>query len=645
MAETTGRERKILEHFTRRLQAWVPPCEIEHNRIEENESFMSYADAQWPEGDKVRNEAREQPTLSINNIMPVVNMVTGTEITGRLRARLFWKHPGQQRIVSIFDEALRGACDEADSEHEETAAFRQQFAHGIGCCRSGWEDDDPRGTELTVSQVQIYEMLWDPRARKGNLMDRVGHMHGRWITSDTFEELYGEESEELLDGVKAGTVAAETPPQGSGSWGSVSAGQWYNGLTDEVFLVRYEWRERTTVYDTAVADLGQIEMARAQMTTGDITPEQLQQVAAQVMQGERVVELSKSDLKLYADRYQQVIGEEFTAYTKRRPWTWFYAFIVGEKVHSHGVIRNGGPTYNFVTGIPVSLRESTRFIGMVDLMRDGQEWRNRAYQLALIMAAHAVKGGIIFEESIGLKVDDLQDQLAKPGFAVSLPPGFFDPRKFELVSPDATALRGLAPLADIAEDATLTPVGLSNTSLGLIPDPRRVSAVTVNSVKQTAALQLAIFMDSVRRFRREAARLRLSLLLANLNEESLADLVGPETAYEAVTAAEGEPPSYQSAIPPKDTWPKLARIRIQVDEAPSGPTSMVELFERMMENGLGLFYLQSGMIDPEIWVDLHPPGWITADIRDRWKDYLRQREAARAAQPTPAEGGEQQPTA
>jgi len=652
MPEPTAADKRILEHFQRRLAAWEPDCSLEHRRIEENESFMAFSESQWPEADRIRNEMREQPSLSINNIMPVINMVTGTEITGRLRARLYHKHPAEQRAVAIFDEALRQADREADSEHEETTGFRSAFAHGIGCVRSGWDEDEPLGNEMAVSAAPIYELVWDIGARKGNLMDRVGHMHGRWVSTDTYEELYGEEGEELLKQVKAGGAEAETAPESAGSWASIRAGQWYNGDTDMVFMVRYEWRERVTVYDVPVADLTAIEMAAAQVQTGELPPEQFQQMASQVLAAEQVQTLSKSEFKTYADRYEAVVGEPLSVYSKRRPWTWFFAFIVGSRVHKWGEIKANLPTYNFITGIPVSLRTQQRFIGMVDLMKDGQEWRNRAYQLALVMAAHAVKGGLIVEEGMGLDVDALADQLAKPGFVVKLPAAYFDPRRFELVSPDSNALRGLSPLADIAEDATLTPVGLSNTSLGLIPDPRRVSAVTVNSVKQTASLQLQIFMDGVRRFRREAGKLRLSTLMENLDEERLADLVGPEVAYRAVEDPNtGQPaidpqtgqPQYESMIPPKAEWPKLRRIRLTVDEAPSGPTSAVEFFENMMEHGLGLFYLQTGMIDPELWVDLHPPGWITPEHKDRWVAYLRQRKLA--AQQQPPQQAEAQPTA
>lgn len=633
----------IIDHFQRRLRAWAPICTQFHTKVEANEKFMGYSTEQWPEGDRLRNQNRNLPSLAINMIAPVVELVTGTEITGRLRAKPFPLHPANAGFCEVLEEAMRHMDERSMAELEETRAFRSQFAHGLGCIQTSFEMEDEDGQQYTKAAVPLYEMVWDPTARKSNLRDRMGQMHGYWISHDHLREQYPDAAERILNNeeLKGST------PIGYGWTSVVQQNLWNNTDANATFCVRYEWKERKTIWVTRmIAEDFMAQVAQAVMG-GQLPVEQIPAILQQAPRTEK--RLDKDEWKQYAALYQKMLGAALPSedWKRRRTWCYYYALIVGSEVVENDEIPTRRFMFDFFTGVPVDLPARTDWTGLVDRMRDGQEWSNRIMLLALIMGAAAVKGFWLLDEALGpQKVAEFENKAAVPGATLTLPSRFFDPSRpgYKFEPPQPSGLSAFQGLLELAQESSLTGVGMNRATLGQIPDLKRVSGVVVTSVTQSANLQLATYMDSVRTGRIEGGKQALTILLRYFDEEGLAKIVGMN-AWDVIegqidpTTGEPMPPQYVPKVPPKDQWAAIGDFEVKIDESPAGTTALTEFFQLLMEHGLAQFMMQSGWLPPEIFIQLIPANFVAGSIKNEWLQKLTAMQAAQQQQPAPAEGG------
>lgn len=639
-------EDRILDHFNERLRLWSGVCLEEHERIEDLENFVADRDHQWSEWDRkvLDNPDNPRPRVSINGMMRVINSISGQEISGRLQPQPYPRTPAFTDWALMQKDALRSLRDWSEAAHQESQAVRQLLIGGYGWVAHPWDDTNDGDTNYHPRPEPVWNFLWDPLCKEANLADRRGQMHLVWLGEGELGEEWGEAGEDLVASAKLAGVHGA----GAYGWGGIAQGTWYNRELREIAVIRYEWKQKEWEYTVADPGLDRVRMAQQQAAQGMIDGPTLEGMLNSFRTQPQELVLNPAGFERYRRAYAEIFEEPLALgrhYSRRRKWTYRFAYIANGKVLEHGTIPIGRFTYECITGIPWVSRDRTRWRGLGDLMKDGQQLRNRIFSLMLELVAKSPKGMVLVEEDSGLDLDAIETQLSKPYPIIVVPKGSLANEKVRIVPPGGMSYEWLKGMIDLADRAVLEPTGLSEASLGQIPDPRRVSGTTVSSLMQAAGVALAPFFDNIGRYRKRAGLIGLAYIEVKFDEESLAELIGP-AAYQM------DPVTQQpvSRIPPKSQWPSINRLRIKVDESPIGPTSLVESYDRLDQHGLIQQIIQPGLgpgggplMDAETFIEWLSSMGMQTDIKQHWMERYRERDQAFKAAQAQQGGGQPPP--
>src|SRR6266478_1891273 len=147
-----------------------PRCKEWHAQAIEDFKFR--AGDQWDDEDReIMEDAQKRACLEFNQIDPVIDAVTGSEITNRQEVRYIPRQIGAAPQNEVLTEAARWFRDECEAEFEESAAFADAATCGMGWTETRLDyemnpDGDPK-----VERVDPIEMVWDGNAKQGNLID------------------------------------------------------------------------------------------------------------------------------------------------------------------------------------------------------------------------------------------------------------------------------------------------------------------------------------------------------------------------------------------------------------------------------------------------------------------------------------------
>src|SRR5262245_59744457 len=157
-----------------RVKEWwaidYPSCKKWHKEARLDFDFR--AGEQWPEEDKrYMEDAQKRACLVFNTIDPVIDIVTGSEITNRQEVRYVPRQIGAAPVNELLTEAARWFRDECDAEHEESNAFADAATCGMGWTETRLDYEDNPNVKPMVIRIDPIEMVWDAGAKQANLID------------------------------------------------------------------------------------------------------------------------------------------------------------------------------------------------------------------------------------------------------------------------------------------------------------------------------------------------------------------------------------------------------------------------------------------------------------------------------------------
>jgi hypothetical protein len=133
---------------------------------------------QWDESVKMLLESQSRPALTINRILPTVNVVWGNLIQNRTELRLQALHRGTKEIANLGSALLKHAMDCCQGYDSSSDAFRDGIITGKGWTTADHiYDRDPLTGELVVEAPNPLFVYEDPRntdydANKGEYIFR-----------------------------------------------------------------------------------------------------------------------------------------------------------------------------------------------------------------------------------------------------------------------------------------------------------------------------------------------------------------------------------------------------------------------------------------------------------------------------------------
>ena len=220
--------------------------------------FNFYVGNQWDAADLEKLAAEKRPALTINLILPIINLLAGIQRQGRQDITVVARRGGLVQLAEVFTETLRHCMDVTDADYEIADCFLDGMIGNKGWIGMGVDyADDPLGGDLKVSKVSPFDMREDPDAKEYDL-----NRSGRFVIRDMWMD---KEAVKLNWPEKVGDVDAgglDVDPASNEAAGSADAG-----------VLRYRVREcwwkafekRIVLINAATGVMRVVDPAQAQL--------------------------------------------------------------------------------------------------------------------------------------------------------------------------------------------------------------------------------------------------------------------------------------------------------------------------------------------------------------------------------------------
>lgn len=554
MSIYSGSERKIADQIT----AWFKSSRegLSSYRASIREDYDFYAGRQWDAADEQFLQENKRPIITFNRIGPTIDAVTGSERFNRQAIRYLPRTLDDGPLNEMITNVAQWVRDRSDAEDEESEAFQDCLITGIGFTDTWLDiDDDPDG-QIRIQRISPLEMYWDINSRKRNLSDAVYMIRVRLMDIDEIKQNWPGKKlrfDEIL------TLDNE----GSDPHDATAAKFYRNDQSGRMAakksipVLQCQWWEKTPGFRVANPN-GQVE------------------------------ELSQEELNSIKDIAPEV---QAVRITKKR---YYQAFVAGGTLLEKEELHGGdvpGFTFRPITGKRDEDRKT--WFGLMRAMKDPQRWSNKFFSQILDIINSNAKGGILAEKGAFSNIRDAERKWAKPDAIVELNDGALSRGMIQERKP-APFPSGLDRLMQVAMGAVRDTTGVNLEFLGLAE--RTQPGVVEGARTRQGLTTLALFFDSLRRYRKEQGRLLLHFINRYIDEGTLIRIVGEDRYVQF------------------SKQPDMMKFDIIVDEAPTSPNMKQEVWAGLQQVLPAL--IKSGFPLPPDIIDFLPlPSSVIAKFK------------------------------
>lgn len=148
--------------------------------------FNYYVGNQWSAADLEKLQAEKRPALTINLILPIINLLAGIQRQGRQDITVVARKGGLAKLAEVFTETTRHCMDVSDADFEIADCFLDGVIGNKGWLSMGVDySDDPVSGDIRVAKVSPFDMREDPDAKEYDL-NRSGKfvIRDHWMDKD-----------------------------------------------------------------------------------------------------------------------------------------------------------------------------------------------------------------------------------------------------------------------------------------------------------------------------------------------------------------------------------------------------------------------------------------------------------------------------
>lgn len=574
------------EALMRKLSSWEKDSRQHWSkwRQEARGCYDQVAGHQWSEDDKARMLDEYRQPIVFNRTGPMVDAVIGAEILNRQEVRFTPREVGDVQVNEVISAASEWARDLCDAEDEESDAFSDVIICGMGWTETRMDYEiDPEGT-IRVDRVDPFEMWGDPAARKRNLADGRYCFRGRYRDkSELPREWKDKISQATSDDAEVSIGRGQSGPGDDYDNGEAeTTGE--NKNKGRVFIKHFQWFELEDAYKLSDEATGQ---------TAVMGPDEFRQTIMQFVQAGMQ---PPQAIKVKVRRYYQ-------------------AFVCGDTLlETKSRLSCDRFTFNCITG--KRDRNAGTWYGIVRAMKDPQMWANKWLSQILHILNTSAKGGVLYEKDAFENPRKAMEDWAKPDAGIELKNGAL--ARGAIQERQAKNYpQGLDRLMEFAVNSMPQVTGINLELLGLVQ--KEQAGVLEAQRKQAGYAILAVFFDSLRRYRKMQGRVMLHYIQEYISDGRLVRIQGQNGNEQ-----------YVPLVRNRDT----ASYDVIVDEAPMSANQKEAVWGMLTQM---LPILQKQPVPMEVWQEFLRYSPLPSSVSGKIGQAL-----AQAAQPDPQQQQMQQ---
>lgn len=543
-------------------------------RADAKEDYSFAAGDQWTENERSVLRDQMRPVIVFNRIAPVLDSVSGTEVSNRQEVKYYPRTDGDVQANEVLTSAAKWFRDQCDAEDEESDAFMDVLICGMGWTETRLDYElDEEGAPV-IDRIDPFEMYWDAGAKKRNIDDARHVFRVREIPTDDAIALIPDVDENELD-----AAWARAQKGGPGNGESREESRFYrptgnadehSSARDTVTLVECQWWERESVH------------LFADPATGE------------------VAELDDESFTIYAKRAGELgLGKPQSVTMTRRKY--YRAYLGRSLLLKEESPFQGHFSFKAITG----KRDSTKgtFYGLVRQMKDPQRWANKWLSQTLHIMNVNAKGGVMVEDGVAEDMREFEKNWSRPDAVTRVKEGVLaGPSPRIQPKPGAQLPSGFFNLLEFAITSVRDASGVNMELLGMAD--RQQAGVLEAQRKRSAMAILATLFDSLRRYRKSQGRLLMQIIMEHLSDGRLVRIVGEEgEKYVPLVKQEG-----------------VSKYDVKVDDAPNSPHQR-EMTWTMLQQILPMVRDQ---MTPEMWAVLLETSPLPTSVIEKFKQMITQ---------------------
>ncbi|MCK4322594.1 hypothetical protein KAX08_08780 [candidate division WOR-3 bacterium] len=189
----TVRESKLLEYWEETKKG---------NRLWRQDAIQNYefvCNDQWDSAERSLLEEEEKPCLTINHVLPIINLLSGMERQNRADIKAFPRKGGTRIIADAFTSLVKHSVDMCHGETEQSIQFTDGLISGKGWLKTdiSFKKDKING-DLVMRRKSPFDVYEDPNANRYDLNESGKYIvECFWGDKEQIKLLYSEHADAI----------------------------------------------------------------------------------------------------------------------------------------------------------------------------------------------------------------------------------------------------------------------------------------------------------------------------------------------------------------------------------------------------------------------------------------------------------------
>lgn len=201
MDRTSGKNKPNKATETAKLDSMWQEAKKGHRiwRREAVENYEFVCNDQWTPGDRALLKDEEKPCLTMNHILPVINLLAGMERQNRADIKVFPRKGGTRIIADAFTSLAKHSVDLCHGEIEQSIQFTDGIISGKGWISTdiSYKKDRKNG-DFVVQRTSPFDMYEDPNANRYDLNESAKYIiRCFWGDKEQIKLLWGKHAKEI----------------------------------------------------------------------------------------------------------------------------------------------------------------------------------------------------------------------------------------------------------------------------------------------------------------------------------------------------------------------------------------------------------------------------------------------------------------